>query len=53
MDWTIEFGWGILLTSFTGSLFFLFWRLAWQEVGQDMMKRAKTFSLLALSAMAR
>ena len=28
MDWTIEFSWGILLTSFTGSLFFLFWHLA-------------------------
>lgn len=28
MDWMIEFSWGILLTSFTGSLFFLFWRLA-------------------------
>ena len=30
MDWTIEFGWGMLLTSFTGSLFFLVWRLAWR-----------------------
>lgn len=30
MDWMIEFGWGILLTSFTGSLFFLVWRLGWR-----------------------
>lgn len=30
MDWTIDFGWGMLLTSFTGSLFFLVWRLAWR-----------------------
>lgn len=51
MDWTIEFGWGILLTSFTGSLFFLFWRLAWRRLERAGLVRAG-FGLLKMTAIS-
>lgn len=46
MDWTIEFSWGILLTSFTGSLFFLFWRLAGRRLERAGLAGAE-FGLLS------
>ena len=51
MDWMIEFGWGILLTSFTGSLFFLVWRLAWQGLERAGLARAG-FGLLKMTAIS-
>ena len=51
MDWMIEFGWGILLTSFTGSLFFLVWSLAWQGLERAGLARAG-FGLLKMTAIS-
>ena len=51
MDWTIEFSWGILLTSFTGSLFFLFWHLAGRRLERAGLAGAE-FGLLKMTVIS-
>ena len=51
MDWTIEFCWGMLLTSCTGSLFFLVWRLAGRGLERAGLARVG-FRLLKMTAIS-
>lgn len=51
MDWTIEFCWGMLLTSCTGSLFFLVWRLAGRGLQRAGLARAG-FGLLKMTVIS-
>ena len=49
MGWTIELSCGILLTSCTGSLFYVFWYLAGRGLEQAGLTRAR-FALLKIVA---